>query len=140
MYLIAFPLLLIPFVLYHMVAFLLELPLDTPLFAVPVLAGRGIPVNIGEALVMLAVLLLYVEFLKFSRLAARSVTDHLLSLMLFGGMAFEFVSMPQAGTATFLILIVLAFVDMVGGLSISRAARTSRKFVLEQSDQMSAAE
>jgi hypothetical protein len=73
MYLIAFPLLLIPLVLYHMVAFLLELPLETALFAVPVLSGTSVAVNIGEALVMLAVLLLYVEFLKFSRLAARSV-------------------------------------------------------------------
>jgi hypothetical protein len=140
MYLIAFPLLLIPLVLYHMVAFLLELPLETALFAVPVLSGTSVAVNIGEALVMLAVLLLYVEFLKFSRLAARSVVDHLLSLMLFAAMMFEFVSLPQAATATFLILIVLGFVDLVGGLSISRAAQTRRELALEQPDPLSAAE
>jgi hypothetical protein len=138
MYLIAFPLLLIPFVLYHMVAFLLELPLDTTLFAVPVLSGMRVAVNIGEALAMLAVLLLYVEFLKFSRFAARSVMDHLLSLMLFAAMAFEFAAVPQAGTATFLILILLSLVDMVGGLSIG--ALFARNLALEQPDQMSAAE
>ena len=47
--------------------------------------------------------------------------DHLLSLMLFAAMMFEFVSMPQAGTATFLLLIVLGFVDTLGGLTISRS-------------------
>jgi hypothetical protein len=138
MYLIAFPLLLVPFVLYHMVAFLLDLPLETTVFAVPVLSGMRIPVNIGEALGMLAVLLLYVEFLKFSRLAPRSVVDHFLSLVLFAVMVFEFMSLPQTATAPFLLLIVLGFVDMIGGLSIGSVFTIAPR--LSQSDHMSAAE
>jgi hypothetical protein len=78
------------------------------------------------------------EFLKFTRHAAKGAMDHLLSLMLFAAMLFEFVSVPQAGTATFLLLIVLSFVDLVGGLSITPYA--SRNLALEQPDQMSAAE
>jgi len=138
MYLIAFPLLLIPLVLYHMVTFLLALPLNTTLFAVPVLSGDRVVVNVGEALVMLAVLLLYVEFLKITRHAAKGVMDHLLSLTLFGVMLFEFVSVSQTATATFLTLIVLSFVDLVGGLSI--ASYGNRGFALQRADQMSAAE
>src|SRR5258708_14515433 len=100
MYLIAFPLLLIPFVLYHMVAWLLELPLDTTLFTVPLPSGGSVAVDIGDGLVMLAVLLVYIEVLKFTRLAAQGVMGHLLSLMLFAPLAFEFASVQRAATAT----------------------------------------
>ncbi len=139
MYLIAFPLLLIPFVLYHMAAFLLDLPLETTVFSVPVLSGTRVTVDVGEALTMLAVILLYVEFLKFSRYTVKGAVDHLLSLMLFGAMAFEFASVRQAGTGTFLVLIALSFVDLVGGFSLG--ARDNRHSVaLEPADHMSAAE
>src|SRR5262249_42937656 len=139
MYLIAFPLLLVPFVLYHMVAWLLELPLDTTLFMVPLLSGGSVAVDIGDALVMLAVLLLYIEFLKFTRLAAKGVMDHVLSLMLFAAMTFEFASVQRAATATFLILIVTSFVDLIGGLSLGMREGRS-KLALEPSDHMPAAE
>jgi hypothetical protein len=118
MYLIAFPLLLIPYVLYHMAALLLDLPLETTLFSVPVLSGTRVAVDVGEALTMVAVILLYVEFLKFSRQTGKGMVEHLLSLTLFGVMAFEFVSVRQAGTGTFLVLIALSFVDLIGGFSL----------------------
>ena len=53
MYLIAFPLLLIPFVLYNMVAFLLDLEFTTTLFSVPLLSGRSMAVSTGDLLVLL---------------------------------------------------------------------------------------
>jgi hypothetical protein len=138
MYLIAFPLLLIPFVLYHMVAFLFELPFDTRLFGFTLLSGESVTVTIGDALVILGVLLLYLEILKATRFAAKVVMDHLLSLMLFAGMVFEFVSVNQAATAVFLILIVITFVDVVTGLSIA-ATEGRRSLALEEPDRISAA-
>src|SRR5262245_7902255 len=128
MYLIAFPLLLIPFVLYHMVTFLLGLPLETAVFSVPVLSGMRVGVTIGETLVMLAVLLLSVEVVKFTRHVPKGAMDHILSLILFGVMVFEFMVLPQAATGTFLVLITLSFVDLVGGFSFG-----ARKLPLHQS-------
>ena len=83
MYLIAFPLLLVPFALYNMVAFLLDLSFDTALFGFSLLSGQRVAVSAGDVLVILGVLLLYVEILKVTRLAAKAVMDHLLSVMLF---------------------------------------------------------
>ena len=40
MYLIAFPLLLIPFVLYNMIIFLLNMPFSEVVFSIPLLEGR----------------------------------------------------------------------------------------------------
>jgi hypothetical protein len=138
MYLIAFPLLLIPFALYHMVAFLLELPLDTRLFGITLLSGESVAVTIGDTLIILGVLLLYLEILKATRLAAKAVMDHLLSLILFAGMVFEFVSVNQAATTVFLTLIVITFVDVVTGLSMA-ATEGRRSLALEEPDRISAA-
>ena len=138
MYLIAFPLLLVPFALYNMVAFLLELPFETPLFGFSLLSGERFAVNVGDLLVILGVLLIYLEILKATRLAAKAVMDHLLSVMLFAAMVFEFVSVPRAATSVFLILIALSFVDVITGLSVA-TPDPRRRIALETPDQMSAA-
>jgi hypothetical protein len=127
MYLIAFPLLIIPFVLYNMVAFLLSLEFSTPLFNVPLLSGRSMSVNTGDVLVILAVLLLYLEILKATRLSSKTIMDHVLSMILFLGMAIEFIAVQRAATSTFLILVALAFVDVIGGFTIS--IRTAQRSV-----------
>jgi hypothetical protein len=119
MYLIAFPLLIIPFVLYNMVAFLLNLDFSTTLFNVPLLSGRSMAVGTGDMLVILGVLLLYVEILKATRLSNKAIMDHVLSMVLFLGMTIEFISVQRAATSTFLILTALAFVDVIGGFTIT---------------------
>jgi hypothetical protein len=137
MYLIAFPLLLVPFVLYNMAAFLLNLPLGTVLFGFSLPSGESLAVNIGDLLVILGVLLLYLEILKVTRLAAKAVMDHLLSVMLLAAMVVELVTVKQAATSAFLILLVLSFVDVISGLSLA-IADPGRNIALEAPDQMSA--
>jgi energy-coupling factor transporter transmembrane protein EcfT len=135
MYLIAFPLLIIPFVLYNMIAFLLSLEFSTPLFNVPLLSERSMSVNTGDMLVILAVLLLYLEILKATRLSSKGIMDHVLSMILFPGMAIEFIAVRQAATSTFLILVALAFVDVIGGFTIS--IRTAQRSVtVEETDRV----
>jgi hypothetical protein len=119
MYLIAFPLLLVPFALYNMVAFLLDLSFGDTLFSIPLLSGRTMPVSSGDFLMVLGILLIYVEFLKVIRLRRKPVMDHLLSLLLFGAMAFEFLAVPKAQTSPFLVLLALGFVDVIGGFSLA---------------------
>src|SRR5262245_19218627 len=119
MYLIAFPLLLIPFVLYNMVGFLLNLEFDTTLFSMSLLSGASMNVRIGDMLVIFGVMLLCVEILKATRLSTKAIMDHLLSFLLFIVMIVEFIAVEKAATSTFLILIALCFVDVIGGFTIS---------------------
>src|SRR3954451_7747058 len=81
MYLIAFPLLLIPFAIYNMVAFLLDMDFHQRVFGVPLLSGKSMDVSMGDVLVLLSVLLLYVEILKSTRLSSKAIIDHILSLV-----------------------------------------------------------
>jgi hypothetical protein len=135
MYLIAFPLLLIPFALYNMIIFLLNMPFSDTVFSIPLMAGRRLPVTTGDLLVMLAMLLLYVEALKSARLGMKGVMDHVLAFLLFVGMAAELVMVERATTTTLLLLTVLAFVDVITGISLAGRRRPPpRKVMLEDEE------
>ena len=64
MYLIAFPLLLIPFALYNMIIFLLNMPFSDTVFSIPLMSERRMPVTTGDLLLVVAMLRLYVEVVK----------------------------------------------------------------------------
>ena len=135
MYLIGFPLLLIPFVLYMMVAYLLDTDFGTVLFSVPLLSGRTMAISVGDILVLLGIVLLYVEILKATRLAGRAIMDHILSFVLFIMMIIMFITVPRAATSTFLMLMTLCCVDVLGGFTITiRTAQ--RDIALDRPDHM----
>jgi hypothetical protein len=133
MYLIAFPLLLIPFALYNMVLFLLGMPFGDTVFNIPLQEGRQLAVTTGDLLVALGMLLLYLEVLKAARPGTKTVMDHVLALLLFIAMATELVLVPPAATSTLLLLAVLGFVDVIVGLSLARQPK--HEIVIERADQ-----
>jgi hypothetical protein len=123
MFLIGIPLLLLPFVLYNMFAFLtpgVSFGQEVVRLMLPSQAEVGIA--IGDIMVMAAVLVLLLELIKTARWG-RNLVDHLLAILLFAGMAAEFALVRQAATATFLALVIIAFVDVISGFSISRRRR-----------------
>ena len=78
-------------------------------------------------------LLLWVEVVKAARPAARAMMDHVLSFILFAGMAAELVLVPAGNEPTLLLLAVLGFVDVLGRHLDKAAARGA--IVLEDRDQ-----
>jgi hypothetical protein len=132
MYVIAFPLLLIPFALYNMIAFLLNMPFTDTLFSIPLVADRRLPVTTGDVLLAIAMLLIYVEVLKVTRVS-KTVMDHLLSIILFAAMVAELVLVPRVTTPTLLLMAVLSFVDVIIGLSVRGRTKQS-EIMLEDHD------
>jgi len=133
MFLIAFPLLLVPFTLYNMVVFLLNMPFSDTLFTLNLISQSRFPVTTGDLLLVIAMLLLYLEVLKAARFGSKAIMDHVLSLALFVGMAAEFMLVRQAATSTFFLLTVLGFIDVITGVSVSARPRRS-EIVLEATD------
>jgi len=134
MYLIAFPLLLIPFALYNMVALLLNMPFTETVSSIPLAPDRRMPLNVGDLLVAIGMLLLYIEVLKAARFGGKGVMDHILSFILFVAMVSELALVPQASTPTLLLLAVLGFVDFITGISLS-IRRKQRAIVVEGPNQ-----
>ena len=123
MYLVGFPLLLIPLALYNIVAFLFGQGFGDTLFTVPMMSGATLGVTTGDLLIILSILLLFVEILKATRFGVKSIVDHMLSFVVFVVALGEFLMVQKAATSTFLLFLVICAIDVVGGFSISiRAA------------------
>jgi hypothetical protein len=119
MFFIAFPLLLIPFALYNMIAFLLNMQFTDELFGIGMLSGARMSVTIGDFLIAISLFLLYVEILKATRMGVRAIMDHVLSMVLFIVMLIEFIMVQKAATSTFFLLLVLSLIDVMGGFTIT---------------------
>jgi hypothetical protein len=65
------------------------------------------------------------EVIKGARPGSKYFMDHLLSLVVFGGAAAEFVMLPPFGTSTYFLLTMLALVDFLSGIAL-RARRGAR--------------
>jgi hypothetical protein len=123
MSMVGFPLLLIPLAVYNIIAFLMrDVSFAAPLFSLPLTSGTVWPVTLSDILVALGILLLLCEVIKGARPGAKYLTDHLLSLVVFGGAAAEFVMLPPFGTSTYFLLALLALVDFLSGIAL-RARR-----------------
>lgn len=130
MYLVGFPLLLIPFAIYGIIAFLLNLGFGDTVFSIPMMSGATLGVTTGDLLVILSILLLFVEILKATRFGVKSIVDHMLSFVVFVGALIAFLMWSKAASSTFLLLLVICAIDVIGGFSISiRAA--ARDYTVE---------
>jgi hypothetical protein len=119
MSMVGFPLLLIPLAICNIIVFLMPgLSFSAPLFTIPLMSGVGWAVTLSDVLVALGILMLLFEVIKGARPGAKYLTDHLLSLIVFGGAAAEFVLLPQFGTSTYFLLTLLALVDFMSGIAL----------------------
>jgi len=119
MFALGFPLLLVPFAIYNIVAFLMPgVSWAGTLATVHMKSGADWAMSGGDILITFAILLLFVEMLKVVRIGSRSVVDHGLALLLFIAMLAEFVLVSQVASATFFLLLVLSFFDVLGGFTL----------------------
>mgnify|MGYP001598863185 FL=1 len=120
MYLLGFPLLLITFAVYNIVAFLMPgVSWTGTLFSVHMVSGADWTMSASDLLLTLAILLLAGEVVKSTRIGARTILDHSLSLVLFLGMLVEFLLVKQTATGTFFLLLVISFIDVIAGFAVT---------------------
>jgi hypothetical protein len=138
LFLIGIPLLIIPFAIYNMVAFLMPgLGWTDRIATVAMMSGASWTITPEDALVTLAIFLLFVEIFKATRgSSSRGIVDHMLSMFLFVVMLVEFLLVPQAATSTFFLLMMISFVDVIGGFTI--AARAARRDIAVEESLLSA--
>ena len=126
MYLIGFPLLIIPFAIYNMIAFLTPgMSWTDKVATIHLISGQDWTVTPEEMLLAFSILLLGVEVIKAARTGLRGLMDHILSLVLFVVMLVEFLLVARAGTSTFFLLMTISFVDVLAGFIIT--ARTAQR-------------
>ena len=126
---VGFPLLLIPLAIYNIIAWLMpDVPLSGPLIKLTLVSRVEWQITLSDILLSLGVLLLLLEIVKGARPGAKFLMDHLLSLIVFGAAAAEFVMWPKFGNSTYFLLVLLAMADFFGGVAppMRRRPRRSR--------------
>jgi hypothetical protein len=121
----SFPLFLISFAIYNMVAFITPVPWDYKLLVVPMQSGAEWAISLGDALIALSLVFLLFEMIKAAGASSRSIFDHMLSTLIFIAALIEFLLVQAAATSVFATLLLISFVDVVGGWAVT--VRTDRR-------------
>ncbi|MGA8901217.1 MAG: hypothetical protein WB528_17265, partial [Bradyrhizobium sp.] len=116
---VGFPLLLIPLAIYNIIVFLMPgVSFAEPLVTLPLTSGAQWPVTLGDVLLAIGIVMLLLEVIKGARPGAKFLTDHLLSLIVFGGALAEFLLWPRFASSAYFLLTLLALVDFLSGVAL----------------------
>src|SRR6201999_2957176 len=126
---VRFPLLLIPLAIYNIIVWLMpDVSFSDALAKLTLMSGAVWAITLGDVLLALSVVLLLLEVMKGARPGAKYLTDHLLSLVVFGAAAAEFVLWPKFATSIYFLLTLLALVGFLSGISLhTRRGRVARQ-------------
>ncbi|MEO5340937.1 MAG: hypothetical protein H7837_10565 [Magnetococcus sp. MYC-9] len=91
----------------------------TEMQSIAMMSGAVFVVSVGEALLMLGVVALYVEIFKATRGASVAIFDHLFSMLTFVGFLVEFLLVAKAATPLFFTLMLMSCLDVVAGFTVT---------------------
>ena len=88
-------------------------------FPLTIFSGDVWTISLGDGLVTLALLLLFIETIKAARTSHREILNHALSLLTFIGALTEFIVLKGFGTSVFFLITAMCLFDVVAGYSIA---------------------
>ncbi|MEG0819268.1 MULTISPECIES: hypothetical protein [unclassified Brevundimonas] len=127
--LIAIPLLIVPVVIYNLVILLggagvdpllgPSAVLDEVLFRVPMTSGASWSISIGELILFLSLILLFVELLKSTSSQRVAIVNHALSMALFVVCLVEFLLLPGFAGSVFFLILTMVLLDVLAGFIVT---------------------
>jgi hypothetical protein len=114
----AFPLTIIPLVIYDLFGWWAGNPWNNEILAIPMVNALW-TVTWGDLLVVLGLGMLFFETLKAARPANRAIANHLASTGVLIVYIIEFILVGITATSTFFILLLIALFDVAAGFTIS---------------------
>lgn len=125
----AFPFLVIVVLIYNLIVFVSATALGDTVLSVSMMSGAVLSLTIGDLVILLGLLVLFIEVMKSARSTSSTILDHMLSTVVFIVALVEFLIVRQAGTAVFLVITTICLIDVVAGYTVSiRAARRDIAF------------
>ena len=122
---VAFPFLIVVILVYNLVVFLSATALNDTVLSVPMISKAVMTVTVGDLIILLGLVVLFIAVLKSARSASSTILDHMMSTAVFIVALVEFLIVREAGTAVFLIITTICLIDVVAGYTVS--IRTARR-------------
>ncbi len=118
------PLTLVPLLIYNLLALTVAGPeagawFTAERFTVPLPPGGVWRVSIGDLLLFVTLVALFVELLKSTSTATVVMLDHMLAMLIFIICLVQFLVVYRCGNSVFFALMIAALIDVVAGFTIS---------------------
>ena len=126
-----FPLLLIPVVVYNLIALgggtLLHHDIQDMLsydhaLTITMFSGDKWKFSFGDFLVLLSLALLFVEVVKATRTTSNEIINHGLSMLTFVVALIEFITLKGFASTPFFFIMIMCLFDVIAGYTISIVA------------------
>jgi len=127
--LIAIPLLVVPVVIYNLVILLggsapdavlgSASVLSEVLFRVPMTSGAVWSISVGDLILFLSLILLFVELLKSTSSQRVAIVNHALSMVLFVVCLVEFLLLPGFAGSVFFLILTMVLLDVLAGFIVT---------------------
>jgi hypothetical protein len=118
-YIMSIPVLAIVVAAYVVLGYGGGLMLDGDAFSMTMASGAMLTLRAGDFFTLAGLGALFLEMLKAARAGRGTILDHMLSTAVFVAALLFFLLWEPAGTSSFLLLTVMALIDVVAGFSIS---------------------
>jgi hypothetical protein len=117
------PLLVIPFLVYNLVAFAVmgasPAGWSGTALSITMVSGQPWVLTWGDIILVLGLVCLFVEVVKSTQTGRNSVIEHMLSTLLLVVFLVEFILVGAAASSVFFLLMIMSVVDVVAGFTIS---------------------
>lgn len=118
------PLLVIPFLLFNIIAFTFYGSVgangwNSEVWAITMVTGTKWALTSGDLMLVLGLVCLFFEVLKSTNTGRSSVLEHMISTILFVVFLVEFLLVPNAASSVFFLLMMMSVVDVIAGFTIS---------------------
>ena len=127
--LIAIPLLVVPVVIYNLVILVggsapdavlgPASVLSEVLFRVPMTSGAVWSISVGDLILFLSLILLFVELLKSTSSQRIAIVNHALSMVLFVVCLVEFLLLPGFAGSVFFLILSMVLLDVLAGFIVT---------------------
>ena len=126
-----FPLLLLPVILYNVIALfggtllhhdIQDMLSITHSLTITMFSGDLWKFSFGDFLILMTLALLFVEVVKATRTTSREIINHGLSMLTFVVALIEFITMKGFATTPFFFITIMTLFDVIAGYTISIVA------------------
>lgn len=122
-YFLISPLLILPFIAYHMVVMFgggaMDARLATPIFSLHLISGGAWTFSLGDAILLLGLIMLFIEIVKATSSKTSSLANHGFSTGLLIFCVVEFLAFKSFATSVFFFLMMMALLDVLAGFMVT---------------------
>ncbi|MDP3378058.1 MAG: hypothetical protein Q8S53_06810 [Brevundimonas sp.] len=126
---VAVPLLIVPWLLYNIVVLTgmmggdpllgADPSLRQAVFSLPMASGVRWSVGVGDMILFLGLIFLFLELLKSTSSQKVAIVNHALSMILFVVCLVQFLLIPSFATSTFFLITTMVMLDVLAGFIVT---------------------